>query len=83
MNNKICGEYICNYREKNGMALKDKIITLAMLWFSISLSCIFATDKWMVRIVMLTIALLVSAYIVRLKILKKSCSIEAYSIEGK
>lgn len=72
LTNKVCGSYIRNYREQRGMELNDKVTTIALIWGSILASSIWMTDKWPVRAVMFVTALIVTTYIVQLKVLHKS-----------
>jgi len=70
LTNKICGEYIRNYREQRGMAVKDKVTTVLLIWVSIISSVVFAVDKIWARVVLFLIATAVTAHILRLKTLR-------------
>ncbi|MCK4957454.1 MAG: YbaN family protein [Candidatus Cloacimonetes bacterium] len=71
LSNRFCGEYIRNYKEKNGMWIKNKIYTITVLWLSISSSAIFAVDKLWIRIILFVIALSVTTHILKIKTLRK------------
>jgi len=42
--NKLAGTYISDFRLKKGMTRKSKIYAISMMWFMITLSCIFFID---------------------------------------
>lgn len=71
LNNRWFGVYIKNYRQKKGMSLKMKIITVALLWLTILISVIFAVQSLALRIVLIIIAIGVSVHLLSLKTLKE------------
>lgn len=71
LNNRWFGVYIKNYRQKKGMPLKMKIITVALLWLTILISVIFAVQFLALRIVLVLIAIGVSVHLLSLKTLKE------------
>ena len=71
LNNRWFGVYIKNYRQKKGMSLKIKILTVALLWLTILISVIFAIQSLALRIVLIIIAIGVSVHLLSLKTLKE------------
>jgi uncharacterized membrane protein YbaN (DUF454 family) len=67
INNKWFGKYIKNYREGKGIPLRAKIISISLLWLTISLSIIFIVLNLYIRIIMIITAVLVSIYIASIK----------------
>ena len=67
LNNRWFGEYIRNYREGRGMPLREKIVTIAVLWLTIGFAVVFAVSAWWGRLVLVGIATGVTIYIIRLK----------------
>ena len=67
LNNRWFGEYIRNYREGNGMPLRQKIITIGLLWLTIGLSVVYAVSLWWVRLILLGIAVGVTTHLVSIK----------------
>jgi uncharacterized membrane protein YbaN (DUF454 family) len=65
--NRLCGEYISNYRERKGIKLKHKILTILFLWLTIGYSVIFFVAIIWVKILLLIIAIAVSIHLIRLK----------------
>lgn len=65
--NKYFGSYIKNFREGRGIPLRIKIYALSMLWISMGFSVIFAIDSLAARILLLIIAVVVTAYIISVK----------------
>lgn len=70
LTNRWFGTYIDNYRQKRGMPLKLKIITVALLWLTIGLSIVFAVQSLTVRVILVIIAIGVSAHILSIKTMK-------------
>jgi uncharacterized membrane protein YbaN (DUF454 family) len=71
INNRFCGKYIQNYREKNGIPLKLKIFVISLLWITILASVIFAVDLLVIRILLVLIAVGVTVHIASLKTIKE------------
>jgi len=67
LNNRLFGAYIRNYREGKGMAARDKIVTLALLWLTIGLSMLFATQNLWIRLGLLIVAAGVTFHLLRIK----------------
>ena len=79
LNNKWFGEYIRNYKEGKGLTLKTKITALTMLWVTIGFSTVFMLHRLLpaqlvlpLQLVMVAVAIAVSAYIIRLPTFKKA-----------
>jgi len=71
LSNRWFGRYIDDYRQKKGMPLKLKLLTVALLWLTILLSVIFAVQSMAVRVILIIIAIGVSIHILSIKTLKK------------
>ena len=69
--NRWFGNYIRNYRQKRGIALKVKVLTITLLWVTIGVSAIFAVQSLAVRIILVLIAIGVSIHVLSLKTLKQ------------
>ncbi|MEJ5202004.1 MAG: YbaN family protein [Anaerolineales bacterium] len=70
MTNRWCGEYIRNYREGKGLPLKQKVLTILLLWLTISLTAWLAVSTWWVRMILLGIAMGVTIHLVQIKTYK-------------
>ena len=78
LNNKWFGEYIRNYTEGKGLTMKTKITALTVLWITIIFSTVFMLDRLLpaqlvlpMQIIMIAVAIAVSAHILRLPTFKK------------
>ena len=71
LSNRWFGAYIDNYRQKRGMPLKIKIMTVALLWLTIGVSVAFAVQSLTVRIILIVIAIGVSIHILSIKTMKR------------
>jgi len=76
LNNKFFGCYVKNYLERKGVPLKVKIISVSLLWITISLSALFATENIFVRIILIIIALSVTVHIIIIRTAKKDTNEE-------
>ena len=71
LSNRWFGAYIDNYRQKRGMPLKIKMMTVALLWLTIGVSAAFAVQSLTVRIILVLIAIGVSIHILSIKTMKQ------------
>ena len=71
LNNRWFGNYIRNYRQRKGIPLKVKVLTITLLWVTIGVSAIFAVPSLAVRIILVLIAIGVSIHVLSLKTLKQ------------
>jgi uncharacterized membrane protein YbaN (DUF454 family) len=78
LNNKWFGEYIRNYQEGKGLTKKTKITALTVLWVTIGFSTVFVLPRLLpamivlpLQLVMMAVAIAVSAYLLRLPTFKK------------
>jgi uncharacterized membrane protein YbaN (DUF454 family) len=67
VNNRVFGSYIRNYIEGRGMPIRMKIFTILLLWLAIGLSITFGVQNIVVRIVLICIAIGVTAHIALIK----------------
>jgi uncharacterized membrane protein YbaN (DUF454 family) len=65
------GPYIKNYREHKAVTWQTKVVTLALLWGSISYAAFRVVDSWIARLALLMIAVAVSFHVLRMKTLTK------------
>jgi len=72
LNNKYLGHYIRNYYEKKGISYKTKLVVITLLWLSISYSVFFIVDLFILRIILLLIAIIVTIHILKQNTLKIS-----------
>lgn len=72
LNHKLFGEYIRNFREHKAIPLHAKIISVSLLWATMSY-CIFviASDKLWLQIVLATLATAVTWHILSYATLRK------------
>lgn len=69
--NPYLGKYIVNYKEKRALPLHAKIISVILVWVSVSFSVVYMKEKIWLHVVLVAIAIIVSVYIISLKTLKK------------
>lgn len=72
LNNKLLGEYIRNYREKNGIPLKTKIFAIAMLWCTMLFTIVLVLSNIYFRLLLLVIAIGVTWHIATQKTLEQT-----------
>jgi uncharacterized membrane protein YbaN (DUF454 family) len=72
LNNRWFGEYIRNYQAGRGIPLKTKIIAIAAMWITMSISIILvARDIVIMQVALIIIASAVTIHIIRLPTFKK------------
>lgn len=71
LNNKYLGKFIRNYRENKGIPLRAKIISISLLWLSISYS-IYLLNNIYLGILLLCIAIGVTIHLTRIRTLRKN-----------
>lgn len=70
INNRCCGEYIRNYREGKGIPVRQKIITIILLWLMIGFTIWqYVNSLWLILVLFL-IAVLVSIHILKIRTFK-------------
>lgn len=67
LHNRLLGRYISNYVEGRGMALRQKVVTIALIWVTIGSTIVFAVSHWALRLMLLATATGVSIHLARLK----------------
>ncbi|MFO7873351.1 MAG: YbaN family protein [Bacteroidales bacterium] len=65
------GEHILNYQKYRSTTRPIKSGSIFLLWFTISLSAIFAVNAWWVRLLLLIIAFGVTLHILSVKTIPK------------
>lgn len=66
MNHKYLGPYITNIKEKRGMPLKAKLVTISILWASLLLS-MYRMESRAVDLTLIVVGIGVSALILKIK----------------
>ncbi|MGB9593629.1 MAG: YbaN family protein [Anaerolineae bacterium] len=70
MTHRWWGEYIRNYREGRGIPLKQKVLTILLLWLTIGYAAWFVVSPWWGKFILLASAIGVTLHLVRLKTFK-------------
>jgi uncharacterized protein len=70
LNHRLFGEYLRNFESGRGIPLRAKIVALTLLWLSMGFS-IRTVDSLLLQILLLLVGAGVSAYLVRMKTLRK------------
>lgn len=73
MDNRYLGTYIKNFREKRGMPLSAKVVTVAVLWGSLLIS-FWRVDIVVVQLILFTVGVFVTLLIMRIKTLQEDGS---------
>jgi uncharacterized membrane protein YbaN (DUF454 family) len=71
IHHKWFGNYIRYYREYRAIALRAKVVTLALLWAVIGYTAIGVVQDWWLRALLASIAVGVSAHVLSLKTLTR------------
>jgi len=63
LGNKYFGSYLRNYREGRGITLASKILSLSVLWITVSLSIVYGAEAWIARLVLIVVAVGVTVHL--------------------
>lgn len=69
INNGILGEYIRNYSERRAVPYKTKFASIILLWLSIGYCALYVVSPIYLKVLLLVIALCVTAHLLSLKTL--------------
>ncbi|RSK25648.1 DUF454 domain-containing protein [Bacillus sp. HMF5848] len=67
LDNKVLGTFIRDFQEKKGIRLRDKIVSIAVLWTSILFSVFFFINFLVADILLITLAAIISTVIFSFK----------------
>lgn len=67
LTNRWFGAYVSNYRQGRGIPLRQKMLTLALLWLTIGYAVAFAVSNAWVQVILLGIAVAVTIHLVKIK----------------
>lgn len=71
MNNKWIGNYIKSYRENKKLPLKVKVLSLSFLWLTIGYSVFFVVNIFLLKVILVLIAIGVTIHILSIRTLKQ------------
>ncbi len=71
VDNRWFGNYIRNYRQRKGIPLKIKILSISLLWVTIGYSAVFVASIPLVRAILIGIAIGVTIHIIRIRTLQQ------------
>ena len=71
LNNRWFGNYIKNYLEGKGAPLRVKVLSISFLWIAIGYSVALVVDIFLVRILLILIAIGVTIHILSIRTLKQ------------
>ena len=74
MTNRWFGDYIRNYREGKGIPLKQKILTILLLWLTIGYAALFVISLGWVKLILLGIAVGVTIHLIKVKTFQPEAS---------
>jgi len=64
------GRYIDNYVNRGGITPKDKAVSIGLLWLTLGVTAAFAMDSLVMRLILLGVALGVTAHLLLIKTLR-------------
>ena len=71
VSNRYFGEYIRNFRENRAIPLHAKVVAVSMIWLTIGFCVVVILDKWLLRIMLLVVAVAVTWHILSYATLHK------------
>lgn len=79
MTNRWVGDYLRNYMEHKATTLATKVASITMLWCFLGLAGIFFTESWLVRSLLLTVAVGVTIHLASLRTIRRETAAGAVS----
>ena len=76
LNHRWMGAYVRNYREHKATTRRVKVVTMALLWGSIGYAVIAVADGWVVRTLLLSVAVGVTIHVLSLRVVTRDMSAE-------
>ena len=76
LGNHWFGQYIKNYQQGRGIPLRDKILTLIVLWLTLSFTVLVAAPAWWVKLTLLAVGIGVTAHLLQIKTFKPEAKAE-------
>jgi uncharacterized membrane protein YbaN (DUF454 family) len=70
VSHRILGPYIRNYREHGAVTRHAKVVTLGLLWGTMSLTAFVFIHSLVIRVILLVVAVGVTIHILRMKTVK-------------
>ena len=77
LNHKWFGSYIRNWREHKALTRRTKISILFVLWFTLTISAVFAVEHIIIRLVLLIVGIGVTTFILSLKTIPADMAAES------
>ncbi len=71
LRNKWFGNYIKNYRDGKGIPLKVMVVSIFLLWITITFSAVFIVHNIYIRIILIIVAIGVTTHILSIRTLRK------------
>lgn len=63
MRHPLLGPYIRGYASKEGLSVRAKAVTLAILWVTITVSVLWVADVWWSRLILIGVAVGITLHI--------------------
>lgn len=76
LNNRFLGKYITSYKSGQGITIKQKVTTIAILWASIGFSIWFVADKFWLVLLLAAIGIAVTIHLLWIKTYRPETAIE-------
>lgn len=76
LTNRWFGQHIKNYRQGRGIPLRDKILTLIVLWLTLGFTVLVAAPAWWVKLVLLAVGIGVTGHLLWIKTRKPEARAE-------
>lgn len=68
LNHRWMGPHVRNYREHRATTRRVKVVTMALLWGSIGYAAVAVADGWVVRTLLLSVAVGVTIHVLSLRV---------------
>ena len=76
LGNHWFGQYIKNYQQGRGIPLRDKVLTLIVLWLTHGFTVLVAAPAWWVKLLLLAVGIGVTVHLLQIKTFKPEAKAE-------
>jgi uncharacterized membrane protein YbaN (DUF454 family) len=83
MTNRWVGDYLRSYMEHRATTMSTKVVCIATLWCCLGLAGVFFTDNLIVRLLLLAVAVGVTAHLASLKTIRRGDAGGVRNIDGE
>jgi len=80
--NRFVGSYIRNYMEHRATTMATKVTSISLLWIFLVAAGVFFTQSWLVRALLMVVAVGVTVHLATLKTIRRGAGTDPSTADG-